>query len=770
MRRAATILLVEDDYSMLSGMHDLLEAVDMGYDLQILTANNGQVGLERMAKKTPDLIVSDIMMPQMDGFQFLRRVRENLDWIHIPFIFLTAKGEEREIHQGQTSGANLYIVKPFNSSELLELIESQLNRAFRLQSTHQQHVDSLKKDILQILNHEFRTPLTYVNAYYEMLADGVIQFSVREDFQGYLRGIQAGCIRLTSLVEDLIQVFELRTGEAANNFQLNARAIENAGTLMETAIVNKKAQAEQRSVRLNFQCQPDLPVIYGQPEALTNVFGRLIDNAIKFSHKKDVVPEIRITVSASDDEVFFRVADNGAGFPKRIEDQIFELFFQYNRGLLEQQGAGLGLTIASGIVDLHWGRIQVESKEDVGSVFTIVLPVFSGDPVSLPAALTSEGPRQAIVLVVEDDLHLLDGLRELLEISVGKYSFHVSTAANGKLALDRLAGNEPDLIISDIMMPEMNGIDFLRQVRKNPDWVHIPFIFLSARGEQNQIHDGLRSGAEQYITKPYNSDRLLELVTSQLDRHFQMQGALAQDFNTLKRSILELITPDFRLPLSTVSQYSQKLAQDFKGAQNEGDLKESLQGIQASSVRLTRLVEDFIALAELRTGEAGTAYALNAQPIGDIGLLFCEIGSMCQRLDELQELHFHCTAEANLPLLFGDTGMILSSIQRLVEAGVRHFRPPADSDVYLSASRVEDEVQFSVRFPISADEQIVRRISNILNSDDIDVFESPHDTPGLIIARDHIRLHDGRIRLRHDNHGATFTIILPVYTLPQALQ
>jgi DNA-binding response OmpR family regulator/two-component sensor histidine kinase len=564
MTRSVIILLVEDDPSMLDGMSDLLQVMDIGYEVSILTASDGLKALEVMSEQTPDLIVSDIMMPKVDGFQFLQEVRKNLSWAHIPFIFLTAKGEKQEVYQGRVSGADLYITKPFNSSELLELIKTQLDRAFQLRLTHQQNMDNLKKGILQILNHEFRTPLTYVTAYYDMLADSVNKFTDGLNFQEYLRGIQAGCIRLNRLVEDFIQVIELRTGEARAAYEQRAQPINDLDTLLREAIEAKQEQADRRNVHIHYHVESNLPPVFGDRRSLLEIFHRLLDNAIKFTYAhhihKDGDGNVFISTAVKANKIHISIKDEGIGFPNRIQDKIFELFFQHNRGLLEQQGAGTGLTIAEGLVKLHRGRIEVEGQQDVGSQFTIVLPVFedSTSQTKLPLSQDDGGRKEATVLIVEDDRHLLEGLQELLEIFDGKYRLNVLTAPNGEAGLEVLRKCQSDLIISDIMMPYMDGYTFLEQVRQNPDWLHIPFIFLTAKGERQDIHRGWRSGVEEYVTKPYDSDTLLGLVVKQLDRYFQMQGIHAQNFDALKRSILNLITPDFRLPLSSVPEYSPK--------------------------------------------------------------------------------------------------------------------------------------------------------------------------------------------------------------------
>ena len=201
MEQPATILIVEDDPAMREGLYDLFSSSDIGYNLSIMLAENGRVGLARMARQTPDLIISDIMMPKMGGFRFMDEVRQNQAWVTIPIIFLTAKGTKEDILKGRLSGAELYITKPFDSDELLELVRAQLDRTFQLRQQRQQELIGFQQKLLQLLGHELRTPLTYVTAYCEMLADSIGRVDDSENFPEYLANIQAGCTRLTWLTE-----------------------------------------------------------------------------------------------------------------------------------------------------------------------------------------------------------------------------------------------------------------------------------------------------------------------------------------------------------------------------------------------------------------------------------------------------------------------------------------------------------------------------------------------------------------------------------------
>jgi signal transduction histidine kinase len=524
------------------------------------------------------------------------------------------------------------------------------------------------------------------------------------------------------------------------------------------------SKAAMKGLTIQVASVENVPAIYGDSDYLRDVFYRLIDNAIKFSQVKagmDAV--VLVTTTEEDGVVKVCIEDHGVGIPERHQARLFELFFQHNREMLEQQGAGLGLTIAKGLVELHGGRVEVESDVGVGSKFTVVLPIYTARPAARENA--DQTTKRATVLVVEDDLHLLQGLEELLEISTESYHYHPLAASNGERGLELLAKHQPDLIISDIMMPKMGGFEFLQRVRSNPDWVEIPFIFLTAKGERHEIHSGLRSGVEEYITKPYDSDELLELVAAQLDRHFQVQKVVAKDFEVLKRGILSLITPDFRLPLSSVTKYSEMLAHSLDHAENESELKSSLHGIRRSSIHLTQLVEDFISLAELKTGEALTAHDLNARVIADFNAILAQAAQPRKDTDDYRDLKVHLDIEPNLPAIFADAPAIVDMIRRLIEAGVSELGADPAREVFLSASKSDDQVELVVRFPKLPGRPTLRRLTRLLNQDDSNANDETHHlVPNLSIAKGVAELHDGRVEIGADeSEGCSIVVCLPAY-------
>lgn len=763
-----TVLLVEDNQAMLDGMKDLLEISDTGYDISVLPASDGRQALALMADHLPDLIMSDVMMPNMGGYEFLDKVRQKSEWRHIPFIFVTARVEKEDKRQGKLSDADLYVTKPFVVSQLLDLIQVRLDRIRAWQQTQQQLADSLKKDLMQILNHEFRTPLTYVTAYYEMLADDALQAESGGDYSEYLRGIQAGNVRLSRLVEDFIMMMELRSGEAQEKFYRQGRPIEDIALLLNVMVNERREEAASLNVQLDFDSPPELPPIWGNRRDIQNIFERILDNAVKFTaaYKKRSKETGQVTISATavSDELHIAIQDEGMGIPAYAQDNIFDLFVQHNRDSMEQQGAGIGLTVARGLVELHHGRIEVESGAGCGSTFTVILPVYAEDSAHMPDnGVTRNDRKQANILVVEDNALQRAGLEDLLDTYDGRYQFNIRTSANGLEGLEQIGQTVPDLIISDIMMPQMDGYQFLQAVRENPTWQHIPFIFLTAKGEKQDEFEGFRRGVDEYIVKPYDSDDMIRFVTKQLDKYFHAQMVQAQTFNELKRSIINLITPEFRQPLDAVSESSQKLAQSLQKTETDQDLKQSLEGIYAGSIHLSRLIGNMIALAELRTGETETVFQMRATPIQNLGALLHESCQMKMHDLHVQGWPIHCQFNDDLPPVFADTTTLFTAIQHLIELGTTYCQSTTNRTIFMRVEKTDEQtVSINIQFSTSLNEEHQQLFTELMATKMPDWSEMSGSTTKLLISKGYVALHNGRIQITNDD-GLSFIITLPAH-------
>lgn len=361
-----TILVVEDHPTMAEGICDVLEVE--GYE--VIVASNGVEGLSRLEEGGVDLILADIMMPLMDGYDFYEKVRERPKWTTIPFVFLTAKGQKEDVRAGKRLGADDYLKKPFDPADLLVVVEAKLRRAEEVKQVVEQDLDVLKKNILNSLSHEFRTPLTYIQGYTDLLLDSDMS-SEPEIFKDFLERIRLGSQRIHSLVDDFILLVSLESGEVAQTISEGSAVTDLMPTLRATTSTFQK-KMDEKGITLHTDWSAKLPPVFAAPSFIDNALGRLLDNAIKFSPLEG--GEVWVSARAANNQVRIAVRDNGVGIPAEEQSRVFDRFYQVNRDYYEQQGVGLGLSIAQIIIELHHGTIEVESTSGQGSTFTIVLP------------------------------------------------------------------------------------------------------------------------------------------------------------------------------------------------------------------------------------------------------------------------------------------------------------------------------------------------------------------------------------------------------------
>jgi two-component system sensor histidine kinase/response regulator len=374
LMQKAKVLVVEDDIHLLEGIRDILE-LD-GY--AVLTAENGTHGLEILHGQSapPDLIVSDIMMPKMDGIQFFTEVRKESRWLEIPFIFLTAKGEKADYQKGMRMGVDDYVIKPYDPGDLLIKIESRLERLRSLRNAHSEVMANLKRQILTILNHEFRTPLTFVVAYADMLNESQTTQLSHEEILSYLRGVSNGAERLRNLIENFILLVEIETGDVNNTFSWRTSLIEDVELILLSAVDRAKPFTVDDPHPFQVQVEGKIPPFIGDTEYLISAMSHLLQNAIKFSE-----PDMPVTIGAKveNDRLHLWVRDEGRGIPKAELDNIWQSFYQINRPQFEDQGTGAGLAIVRGLTELHGGTVHVASEPDKGSTFTLILPMEKPD-------------------------------------------------------------------------------------------------------------------------------------------------------------------------------------------------------------------------------------------------------------------------------------------------------------------------------------------------------------------------------------------------------
>jgi two-component system sensor histidine kinase ResE len=233
-----------------------------------------------------------------------------------------------------------------------------------------QTFEQLKRQIINTLSHELRTPLTYIQGYTALALESP---PTAEDFGDFLLSIRRGADRLTRLVEDMLLLVRLDTGQAADEFKVLSILQSDLGEVIQRTVRQHQEQASEEGVKLEIELADGLPAIRLSEPFFVDALDRLLDNAIRFCRREE--KRVKVMARVNDALMEIAVQDNGIGIAADQIPHLFERFHQIDREEMEQQGAGLGLAIAHQLVRLHNGEIVVESKLGEGSTFTIRLPI-----------------------------------------------------------------------------------------------------------------------------------------------------------------------------------------------------------------------------------------------------------------------------------------------------------------------------------------------------------------------------------------------------------
>ncbi len=261
---------------------------------------------------------------------------------------------------------------PFDQEDLMSAVRSKLSRWEDLRKVRDEQIEDVKKRILLTMSHEFRTPLTYILNYAEMLKPDEQDIS-EEEYEQFMNGICKGATRLNRLVEDFILLVELETGEMEKAYHSRRAEIPNTSSWLRSVGHRSQEETEAKGLTLILDIPDDLPPIVVDEKYIADAITRLLANAVKFS--MPMSESVRLVAGVRDDTLRVSVEDQGVGIPEKEMASLFNIFHQIDRAKREQQGTGLGLAICMGIVTIHGGQITVESEDGVGSMFTIELPL-----------------------------------------------------------------------------------------------------------------------------------------------------------------------------------------------------------------------------------------------------------------------------------------------------------------------------------------------------------------------------------------------------------
>ncbi len=359
------ILLIEDEMQIRENVAELLTM--KGFEVS--TAYNGVNGVTQAMLKQPDLILCDIMMPEMDGYQVLETIRKNRALSTVPFVFLTAKADSTDFRRGMTLGADDYLTKPFTIDSLMTAIDSRLRRENQRKADLQERLARHRRTIDNVSAHEYNTPLSGILGFVNLLIDYYDDFSEAE-VRSMLGMVREGSLRLKRSLDNVRLMDMLQHMDVSHPAY---RAFSSGTAVMQADLIDTLIQTiENRQDRkVSSRVEVDKATVALSAENLTTVVSELLDNACKFSNAASPV-----TVTGRCDEGHYRlsIANQGRHFRQEDIDRIAP-YQQFDRHLYEQQGMGLGLAIACKIVDLHRGQVTIESQPGQETIVTVQLPL-----------------------------------------------------------------------------------------------------------------------------------------------------------------------------------------------------------------------------------------------------------------------------------------------------------------------------------------------------------------------------------------------------------
>jgi PAS domain S-box-containing protein len=365
--------------------------------------------------------------------------------------------------------------------------------------------DRAKSEFISTVSHELRTPMTAIKGYTDLLSGGAVG-PLNENQKHFLGVIKNNTDRLIALINDLLDISRIETGRV--RFE---PAPVKVGEIIADVVEAMAARVQECGLNLTYEVDAGLPEVMGDRGRLYQVLTNLIGNAINYTPQGSVTVEATIAGTA----VQVSVHDTGVGIAPEDISNIFERFYRADDPVVQEaSGTGLGLPIVKMFVEMHGGRVWVDSEKGKGSVFTFILPVSGAElepeeTKPLPAAAAPITAKT--VLVVDDD----PDIAQLVRMQLESNGYRVLTASRGHKALEIVREDKVDLIVLDRILPDMDGLDILDELKGDPSYAMIPIIMLTIVEDDGEA---MARGASAYLIKPVNEQLLLEQIDTVLTR------------------------------------------------------------------------------------------------------------------------------------------------------------------------------------------------------------------------------------------------------------
>jgi signal transduction histidine kinase len=652
--------------------------------------------------------------------------------------------------------------------------------------------DRLKDEFLANVSHELRTPLTLIQAPAEKLAAaGNLDDGQRRDVAVMLRNART----LLGHVNDLLDVAKLQAGRMS----LERARVDLAERVRRVA-ANFDGLANERHLAYAVDA-PDRLAADVDPPKLDRVLLNLLGNAFKFTPPGG---RVRVSLRADEDHVVLEVGDSGPGIPSAQRERVFERFAQVEGGTTRSYGGtGLGLAIARDFVELHGGRIRAADAPEGGALLSVRLPRFAPpgaavapEPVAADrlvdvlrpsgAARPELGPEGApLVLVVEDNADMRRYLRDALGDE-----FRTAGAGDGREGLAVAMALRPDLILTDVMMPDMSGVELLHALRADPSLAEVPVIVLTAKADDELRARLLREGAQDHLTKPFAVDELrarvrihvaleraravlrdelasrsrdVEALARELaERTRAVEAALeaarasreqAERASRAKSDFMNLVSHELRTPLQSLHLQTELLAVD--PATNEAQ-RAIVARLRAATVRLTEMVDGLLEYARLEHG----ALKVQAAPF-DLRALVAEVLTEARVHADPKGLALDCESPPDLPPLTSDRRLVRLVVLNLVMNAVK-FTERGGVTVRLASAADAHSIAVADTGPGIAPELAARVFEPFVQGEPTRQKHLRGVGLGLKLVKEITAHLGGRVDLDSaPGRGATFTVTLP---------